>query len=189
MQKDKEQKIVELAKTDATAFGELFDHYYPKIFNYVFRRTADFESAQDITAETFIKSLDKIKTFEWRGIPFSAWLYRIASNEIANHFRDKHSKNSSLEALLEEQGFEPIDETDIQAELEAAEEEVSRHVKFLQVQKQILKLPIKYQEVLSLRYFENKTIDEISQITNKKPGTVKSLLSRGIKKLRESATN
>lgn len=101
MKIDQEQKLVEAAKTDANAFGELYDFYYSKIFNYILRRTGDFELAQDITTAVFMKALDKIQGFTWRGLPFSAWLYRIASNEIADHFRGK-PRTISLEVLMEE---------------------------------------------------------------------------------------
>lgn len=185
MQTDQEQKLVEAAKTNASAFGELYDLYYPKIFNYILRRTSDFELSQDITADVFIKALDRIHKFTWRGLPFSAWLYRVASNEIADHFRAKHTKTVSLEVLMEEQGFEPVDDTDIEAELIEAQAEMARHTQFIAVQKRLKALPSKYQEALSLRYFEKKSIAEISIIMNKRPGTIKSLLSRGTKKLRE----
>jgi len=101
MQIDQEQKLIELAKTDGQAFGELYDLYYLKIFNYILRRTSDFELSQDITADVFMKALDMIHKFTWRGLPFSAWLYRIASNEIADHFRGKQTRTVSLEVLTD----------------------------------------------------------------------------------------
>lgn len=183
-----EQHLIELAKTDANAFGQLYDIYYVKIFNYVLHRTNNLELSQDITAEVFIKVLDKIHSFTWRGIPFSAWLYRIASNEISSHFRGNHTKTTSLDLLIEEQNFEPASDIDIEAELIATEEEIARHEQFIKMQQQLLTLPTKYQEVISLRYFEHKTIAGISQITGKREGTIKSLLSRGLKKLKLNAT-
>lgn len=185
MKNDQEQKLVEKAKTNPDAFGELYDYYYPKILNYTLHRTNNLELSQDIATDVFMKALDRIKDFTWRGVPFSAWLYRIANNTIADHFRGRHAKIISLDFLLEEQGFEPVSDTDIEADLIAAQEEIARHKQFLAVHKQLLTLPAKYQEVLSLRYFEHKTIAEISQIMGKRPGTIKSLLSRGTKKLRE----
>lgn len=186
MQIDQEQKLVEDAKTDADAFGELYDLYYSKIFNYVLRRTAEVAISEDITTDVFMKALDQIQNFTWRGLPFSAWLYRIASNEIVNHFRNKHTKNISLETLMEEQGFEPASDVDIEASYMAEQEKAERHKQFLQVQQALTRLPRKYQEALSLRYFEKKSIAEISLIMNKRPGTIKSLLSRGTQKLRDS---
>jgi len=186
MEIDQEQKLIERAKTDGAAFGELYDACYPKILNYIFRRTRDTQIAEDITAEVFIKALEQIDRFTWRGLPFSAWLYRIASHEIANYFRGKHTKNISLELMMEEQGFEPADDYDVETSLIEAQTKIERHELFIVVQEQLLALPLKYQEVSSLRYFEKKSIAEISQIMNKRQGTIKSLLSRGTKKLREA---
>jgi RNA polymerase sigma factor (sigma-70 family) len=183
MNTDQEQKLIERAKTEGAAFGELYDLYYPKILNYILRRTGDIEVSEDITTEVFMKALDRIQTFIWRGVPFSAWLYRIASHEIANHFRNKHTKNMSLETLMEEHGFEPANEVDIEASYTEAQEKIERHQQFLLVQQSLLKLPLKYQEALALRYFEKKSIAEIAGILNKRPGTIKSLLSRGVRKL------
>lgn len=186
MEQTAEQALIERAKTNVNAFGELYNLYYLKIFNYVMRRVGDVVVAEDITTATFMKVLDRLQTFEWRGLPFSAWLYRIASNEIANYFRDRHTKNASLDELIDEYGFEPASDTDIEASIIQAQEELERHQQFIAVQKVIVTLPAKYQEALALRYFEKKTIEEISIIMGKRPGTVKSILSRGIKKLREA---
>lgn len=182
-----EQALIERAKTDANAYGDLYDLYYLKILNYALRRVADVDVAEDITTATFIKALDRLHTFEWHGVPFSAWLYRIASNEIVNHFRDRHTKHVSLDELMDEQGFEPASDTNIEASIIEAQEELERHQQFIAVQKRMAMLPAKYQEALALRYFEKKTIQEISVIMHKRPGTIKSILSRGAKKLRESS--
>lgn len=186
MDLNQEQKLIERAKIDGAAFGELYDIYYPKIFNYILRRTNDIEVSEDITTEVFMKALDRIHTFTWRGIPFSAWLYRIASHEIANYFRNNHTKNISLEIMMEEHGYEPADELDIEASYAEVQDKIERHQQFLRVQRALLRLPLKYQEALSLRYFEKKSIAEIAETMGKRPGTIKSLLSRGVKKLRDN---
>jgi len=181
-----EHDLVERAKQDSTAFGDVYDLYYPKIFNYILRRVGDIEIAEDVTTEVFMKALGRIHTFTWRGVPFSAWLYRIASNEMANYFRDKHTRNISLETMMEEQGFEPASDFDIETAYIEAQEEIDRHQQFLRVQRVIMELPLKYQEALSLRYFEKKSIAEISHIMSKRPGTIKSILSRGAEKVRKA---
>jgi RNA polymerase sigma-70 factor, ECF subfamily len=78
-----EQELVELSKTDVNAFGCLFERHYDKIFNYTLQRTGNVEIAKDITAETFFKALKNIRKFSWKKVPFSAWLYKISTNEIA----------------------------------------------------------------------------------------------------------
>lgn len=183
-----EQKLIERAKTDSEAFGQLYDEHYLVVFNYVLRRTGDAQLAQDLTADVFIKALTKMHSFAWLGRPFAAWLYRIAGRSIADHFRGKHTKNISLEVLMDELGFEPVDETDIHQTLVETETALERHQQYTQVREHLKTLPTKYQEVFALRYFEKKSIAEIAVITARREGTVKSLLSRGAKKIREKMT-
>ena len=87
MDLEAEKNLVRQAQRDPDAFAGLYDHYYPRIFGYVLRRTANLEAAQDITSETFFKALRKLWQFRWRNISFSSWLYKIASNEISQYFR------------------------------------------------------------------------------------------------------
>jgi len=185
MDLEREESLVKKAQRNPAAFAELYDHYYPKIFGYALRRTANLEAAQDITSETFFKALRGLWRFRWRNISFSSWLFRIASNETTQYFRQAdYRKSASLDAL-QEQGFEPASPDDPHGELVDAQEALDRHLEFRQVQERIARLPAKYQEVIALRYFEQKQIKEIAEILGKKEGTVKSLLHRAIEKLRE----
>lgn len=179
-----ERKLVELAKTEPAAFGELFDTYYQILLGYTIRRTGDIALAEDLVSETFIKALKKLPGFTWQGVSIEAWLFTIATNEIRMHFR-KRRFSLSLDELFEQTGYEIPDETtDLAAELQEAQEKLSRQALFLQAQKAIAQLPIKYQEVLVLRFGQNKKISEIAAILGKREGTVKSLLSRGLSQLR-----
>ena len=100
MDLEQEKGLVERARKDAEAFGELYDLYYPKVFGYILRRTASVEIAQDITSEVFFKVLKNPGQFCWRGIPFSSWLYRIATNEIASYFRKNKHRRLRLKEFL-----------------------------------------------------------------------------------------
>lgn len=182
MDLEQEKELVERAKSDPEAFGELYDHYYSQIFGYVLRRTASVEAAQDITSEVFFKALKNLRRFRWCGVSFSSWLYRIAGHEIANYFR----KNKREPICLEEVS-DSIEHSAGSAETELleAEAELKRYEEYLALHKNISRLPIKYQEVITLRFFENKTIKEIGEILGKPEGTVKSLLHRGLEKLRK----
>ncbi len=186
MEQTEEKDLVERARRDPDAFGALFDRYHAKIYSYALRRVGSPSAADDIASEVFHKALLKLWQFKWQGAPFSAWLYRIATNEINLHFRKASSKNVSLEALTEETGFEPASSYELRKELEEAEAELERHALFLRVREEIARLPLAYQEALALRFFEGKKIEEISEILGKKTGTVKSLLSRGLEKLRST---
>lgn len=181
MDLDREQYLVLKAKVDASAFGELYDEYYGKIFSYILKRTANVVAAQDITSEVFLKALDNIKRFEWRGIYFSAWLYRIADNEINNSYMHD-SRLTRLKEELEETA--QLLNISLEHEIEQAESQLSKQTLFLALHKCITQLPVKYQEVLTLKYFEKKKIKEISLILGKREGTIKSLLHRGVKELK-----
>ncbi|MHC1578699.1 MAG: RNA polymerase sigma factor [Dehalococcoidia bacterium] len=180
-----EKELVRQAQKDPDAFARLYEQYYAKIFGYTLRRTANLEAAQDITSETFFKALKKLWQFRWRNISFSAWLYKIASNEVNQYFRKaEYQKSISLEEL-QEQGLELPSPADPESEVMKAQEELQQHQEFLEVQQRIVRLPAKYQEVIALRFFEKKQVNEIADILGKKEGTVKSLLHRAVEKLRK----
>jgi RNA polymerase sigma-70 factor (ECF subfamily) len=182
MNVDQERELVERAKNNGEAFVELYDQYYSQIFGYVLKRTANIEVAQDVTSEVFFKAFKNLRQFNWRGVPFSSWLYRIATNEIANYF----TKNKPWQLSLEEVS-NSISSSDPWAETELlqAEAELRRREDFLTLHENISKLQLKYQEVIVLRFFEDKQLKEIGEILGKREGTVKSLLHRGLEKLRK----
>jgi RNA polymerase sigma-70 factor (ECF subfamily) len=184
MDLSEEEELIKQAQRSPDAFARLYDQYYPRIFGYVLRRTANLEVAQDITSETFFKALKKLWQFQWRNISFSPWLYKIASNEINQHFRKaEYRKSVSLEEL-QEKGLELLASHDPESELIAAQEELQQHQDFLEIQAKIVRLPAKYQEVIALKFFEKKQIKEIAEILGKREGTIKSLLHRAVEKLR-----
>jgi len=178
-----EKDLIKKAQKEPKVFGKLYDKYYPQIFGYILKRVADLEIAQDIASETFFKALKNLWKFRWKNISISSWLYRIANNEIANYFRKNKKYSISLDKL-KENGFEPIALHNPEAEFLKAQKELKKHQDFLEIKKKIAKLPIKYQEVITLRFFEKKKIKEISEILGKREGTVKSLLHRGLKELK-----
>ena len=177
-----EKELVERARRDPEVFGKLYDQYYSQIFNYVLRRVANIEIAQDITSEAFFKALKNLRQFHWRNVPFSSWLYRIATNQITDYFRGGKQEMFSLEEISE-----PISNSSLSVETEVieAEEELEKHEDFLILHQSISRLPLKYQEVITLKFFENKQIKEIGEILGKREGTIKSLLHRGLKKLKK----
>ena len=130
----------------------------------------------------FLKALKNIGQFHWRGGPFSSWLYRIAANEIANSYRESKRRRKYLE-----ENSEVIDTSNPspENELAQAEEELRKHEEFLSVHENISKISFRYQEVITLRYFEHKHLKDIGVILGKSEGTVKSLLHRALKKLRK----
>jgi RNA polymerase sigma-70 factor, ECF subfamily len=181
---EEEKHILQLIKEDPKEFGIVFDSYYNQIFIYIYKRITDYDISRDIAAETFLKAFLNIQSFVWKDISISSWIYRIATNEINQHFRRNKKLNISLDALLDKNDFDILNSHEFIEERQTLERELELHEEFLKVQKCLTKLDIKYQEVLSLKYFEKKSIIEVAEILNKKEGTVKSLLSRGTEKLR-----
>jgi RNA polymerase sigma-70 factor (ECF subfamily) len=184
MTPDQEKALIEQCRTDPAAFGEVFDEWYKPIFGYILRRTADYDLSKDIAAETFLKAFLKINGFKWRGVSISAWLYRIATNELNMYYRSSKYKPASLQQLLESPGMEELLHSGADDERDVMEQELKAHDDYNLIRKNLLQLNLKYQEVIALRYFEQKTNGEISQILDKNEGTIKSLLSRGLEKLR-----
>jgi RNA polymerase sigma factor (sigma-70 family) len=179
-----EQNLIKCAKADRHAFGQLFDAYYSQILRYCVRRTASITAAEDITSETFIKAYRNIDKFSWKGVSISAWFYKIATNEIRMYYRNAKHNITSLDELYENTGFEAESDVNLEEDLSNIQLQIDRQTDYRNALSIIQKLPVKYQEVLMLRYVENKKISEIALILNKKEGTVKSLLSRSLKKVR-----
>ncbi len=178
-----EIELLNKIKTNSDHFSELFKLYYKPIFGYIFRRTGNFDDTADITADTFFKAFKHIDSFSYKGISIKIWLYRIATNETNLYFRHEQKHNSLLERI----DFE--NKTDFNSFLyedkKELELELQKHGQFLVVLRNLKTLPTKYQEVIALKYFEGNQNKEIVEILNIKEGTLKSLLSRGLEKLRK----
>lgn len=178
-----EAELLEKIRKNPESFSELFRLYYKPIFGYILRRTGTFDDTADIAADTFLKAFSNIKNFRYTGISVKVWLYRIATNEVNLYFRNRQKHNSVFDRIIVEDkeifnSFIADDRKEIEAEME-------KHALFLSVLKELKTLPAKYQDVIALRYFEGKENKEIAEILNINEGTLKSLLSRGLEKLRQ----
>jgi RNA polymerase sigma-70 factor (ECF subfamily) len=163
-------------------FSELFKLYYRPIFGYILRRTGNFDDTADIAAETFLKAFQHVHKFKYTGISVKVWLYRIATNEVNLYFRHKQKYNSVFDRLnIKDMN---IFNNYMDEDRNGIETELQKHNQFVAVLKELKTMPVKYQEVIALRYFEGKTNKEIAEILNINEGTLKSLLSRGLEKLR-----
>ena len=87
-----ERACIEAAKSDPEAFGRLYEVYVDRIYNYVYHRVGNTHDAEDLTSRTFYRALSHLQSYQDKGIPFSAWLYRIAHNLIANFHRDRNRR-------------------------------------------------------------------------------------------------
>ncbi len=167
-----EQTIIERSKKDSNAFGILYEKYFDRIFNYLFRQTDDEELAGDLCSQTFINALNNLPRYEFRGLPFSAWLYKIAGNEINKYYRkNKGKKVFSLEEVKVRELVEQADE-------DWDEELVQRVIKYMN------DLPTDMLQVLELRFFEDKDFKEIAFILDITESGAKMRTYRALDKLR-----
>lgn len=174
--------LAERTKTDPLAFGKLFDIYHDRIFKYLVRRTANIHLAQELTSNTFFNALKRLGQLKGKEGALSGWLYRIATNEVNRYYRKyKHYHTVSIDGYVDK-----IKDASIQTDgrLIEAETRLAENKLFRKMHGEIANLKTKYQDVIVLKYFENKKISEISRITGKSEGTVKSLLHRAHKQLR-----
>lgn len=170
-----EKVLIERAKTDKDAFGELYECYVDRIYNYVYYRTGNVADAEDLTAKIFVRAMQHIGTYQDQGVPFSAWLYRIAHNLVANWHRDRsRRKIISLDdiAQWQVQGHSPEFATELMQDKE-------------QLQQAIRRLPSDRQELLILKFVERLSNAEIGDIMGRSEGAIKSLYHRTLLSLRE----
>jgi RNA polymerase sigma-70 factor, ECF subfamily len=163
-----ERLLIEAAKRDAARFGELYQRNVYQVYAYVSRRVGTREEAEDITADVFHHALDNLRTFEWRGAPFAAWLIRIAAHRIIDRWRStaRESGNPVVD--------DPKDER---------MEDLEQRAALFQLVK---RLPEDQRRVVVARFVEEKSIREIAQELGRSEGAVKQLQFRALEKLRAS---
>jgi RNA polymerase sigma-70 factor (ECF subfamily) len=165
--------LVEAAKHDPEAFGQLYDRYFNQIYRFVYSRVQDQTAAEDITSEVFMKALKNLDRYKHRGYPFSAWLYQIAVNAIADTFRSQKPVIDIEEAYgLHDSQQHPEDEVLYKDEIE-------------RIWQAVEKLPHTQKVAIVLKFQEDLKIEEIAKIMDKTPGAVKLLIHRGLERVRQ----
>ena len=163
--------LIEAAQRDPARFAELYENNFERVYAYVLRRVGDRAETEDVTAEVFHHALENLKRFEWRGIPFAAWLFRIAANLISDRWQRK--------------GREPGIEDPEQIESIEADssgfEEVERKATLFRL---VDRLPEEQRRVVVLRFVEEKSIKEVAREIRKTEGAVKQLQFRALTTLR-----
>jgi RNA polymerase sigma-70 factor, ECF subfamily len=167
-----ERVLVEAAQADPSKFDVLYELHFERIYFFIVSRVRDRSTAEDLTSETFHKALANLASYEWRGTPFSAWLYRIASNAIVDHY-----KRSNREQQIDE-----LENPLAQPELASHDIEfIERHVHFFRLVDQ---LPEVQRRVVLERFVEDRSIKEIAQRLSKTEGAIKQLQFRALQSLR-----
>ena len=168
-----ERLLVEAAQRDPGRFAVLYEQNFDRVYAYVARRARDRSDAEDITAEVFHQALVNIGRFQWRGIPFAAWLLRIAANTLADRWQSSaRNPELQLETPAEESGLEPV--------MEAVAE---RRAMLSQL---VNRLSEDQRLVIVRRFVEQRSIREISQELGKTEGAIKQLQFRAMETLRNN---
>jgi RNA polymerase sigma-70 factor (ECF subfamily) len=176
-EKQEERALIDRAKKDQAAFGELYRRYVDRIYNYIYYRTGSVGDAEDLTGKVFFKAMSHIKGYKHMGLPFSAWLYRIAHNLVANYHRDKSRKK---EISLDNLPGQILPKTE-----QHPETRVVRSQEVDALLAQIRDLAPNRQELLILKFVDRLSNAEIGQIMRKSEGAIKSLYHRTLLELRE----
>ena len=171
-----EVTLINLARTDPEAFGALYERYVERIYNYVFFRVGNSIDAEDLTSKVFFRALKSIGGYKHMGLPFSAWIYRIAHNLIANYHRDRtRGREISIEDLS-------LPDTGKLAAPEQKMAQLQDHEFLLRV---INDLSPQKMELILLKFVQNLSNQEISYIFGKTEGAIKSLYHRTLLELRD----
>src|SRR5437899_6143443 len=152
---DEERLLVEAAQKDPRRFGELYESNFERVYAFIARRVGNRHEAEDVTAEVFHHALANLSKFEWRGVPFAVWLFRIASNLMADRWR-RISKESS----------DPIDDDLDQSHWQ----DIERRAMLFRL---VESLPADQRTVLIRRFIERKSIREIAEEFVRSEGAIK----------------
>jgi RNA polymerase sigma-70 factor (ECF subfamily) len=166
-----ERLLVEAAQKDPSRFAELYEAHFDRVYAYIVRRVRERHIAEDLTSDVFHKALAHLPNFDWRGIPFGAWLLRIASNVITDQWR-----RSAKEVLVDDPP-----EISVEASADVNLEELDHRARLFRMVEQ---LPPEQKRVIGMRFAEGKSIREIAKEIGKTEGAVKQLQYRGLESLR-----
>jgi RNA polymerase sigma-70 factor (ECF subfamily) len=171
-----EQQLVEQAKVNTESFGRLYDYYFPRVYGFVAAKIYDRDDAEDIVGDIFVKVLEHIHTFEYRGLPFGAWVFRIARNTL-NDYYEKHNKSHVTN--IDDAYYVSEDEEKTSPHKKAENEELAKKVK------EIFKcLPERELNVVHLKFFGELSNREIVDITGISESNVAVILYRTLRKIK-----
>jgi RNA polymerase sigma-70 factor (ECF subfamily) len=174
---ESDEALVARAKRDREAFGRLYDRYVEQVYRFTYRRVKNHTTAEDITARVFQRALEQMPRFEWRAIPFGAWLMRIAANLIHDHHG--HAQRHIPLHEWAEDGANSVDSAP-----PAEEQYAARQVADVLWQ-EVSTLPTVQQQVLVYRFAREMSVRDIADTMGRTEGAVKQLLFRAVKRLRQ----
>ena len=163
-----ERLAIEAAQKDPARFAELYERNFERVYAYIARRVLNRHEAEDLTSEVFHQALAGLPRFEWRGVPFAAWLFRIAANSIID--RSKRSAKDQEILPSTEATSEPVNI-----------EEIEQRARLFQL---VDRLPPNQRRVIYLRFSDDKSLREIAQELGRTEGAIKQLQFRALQNLR-----
>jgi len=170
-----EYQIIRRAKKGGSEdFGLLYDHYVPQIYRFVLLKVSHKHEAEDLTHEIFLSAWKNIDSYKYRGLPFSSWLYQIARNRVIDYYRTK-KEQLSIENVNENE-FRIVDNT---------EQNLDQQVALNKIRQALPQLKEDQQQIIILRFIEDLSPAEISEIMDKSEGAIRLIQHRAIKKLKE----
>lgn len=168
-----ERLLVQAAQSDPAKFEALYELHFERVYYFLARRVQDRATAEDLTSEVFHKALANLSNYEWRGAPFSAWLFRIAANALADQY-----KRASREQLSSDNAQHPDEHPDLSSpDLEVVE----YHACLFRL---VDHLPAVQRQVIRERFVEQRSIREIADRLKKTEGAIKQLQFRALQTLR-----
>ncbi|MFK8037848.1 MAG: RNA polymerase sigma factor [Crocinitomicaceae bacterium] len=170
----KELQLVKAAQRDPKRFAPLYDKYYEQIFRYIYQRMDDKDLAFDVASQVFLKAMNNIERYEYRGVPFSSWLYRIAKSEVYQSFREKKAKRTVNVETVQLEGFIEDWEEDTTDENRQILLTVIGTLKETEVQ------------LIEMRYFEKRSYREIGEILELTENNAKVKTHRVINKMKKT---
>lgn len=170
-----EEKLIKKAKNgDEAAFGDLYHKYIKQIYRFIYLRVKSKEDAEDITHHVFLSAWKKIPDYEFKGFPFSSWLYRIASNAVIDHYRTSR----------QHQDIETVPESFL-SDNPLLGEKMDISSEFTMVKQAIAKLESDQQNVMLLKFVNELSNKEIADSLGKTEGAIRVIQHRAIKKIKK----
>ena len=172
-----ESLVLEARKGDLGAFAQVYEEYFDRVFRYAYARIGNWAEAEDLASEVFLKALQGLDSYEPRGLPFSAWLFRIAHNLVVDHLRRKTRR--------------PTEELDERMPLTDAspDEQVAQTMTLADVRKAMGTITEQQRKVIALRFAGGLSIAETAQVMGKKEGAIKALQHSAIQAVRRRLEN
>jgi len=167
---DDERLLIEAAQADPARFVELYDRNVDRVYAYVSRRAGSRSVAEDVTSEVFEQALTNLRKFEWRGVPFAAWLFRIAANALADHWKRQGRDSHELPPEIPD---------------EREHQDLERRLGLFQL---VDRLPDAQRQVIQMRFVEDRSIREVAVALDRSEGAIKQLQLRAIDTLRKGIT-